>query len=245
MNAPTPSLLKVPDRAVIHDRHAPLAKNAVLSMLSPSELDHVIGFATVSRYASGEIIFRKGDAADSMMLVAGGHVKIRSLGTDGREAVLAVFGSGDILGEMAILDSRPRSADAVAVSDTELMVIQRRDFIPYLERNPQLAVRMLALLCGRLRQTNEMVEDRMLIAFPARLAKALLRLAHLEGQTCEPGTRLDFAIPQRVFASLLGTSRETLNKQLHTWSNDGLIRLGRRSISIERPDVLQVIAEMK
>jgi CRP/FNR family transcriptional regulator, cyclic AMP receptor protein len=220
------------------DRRALFTSHPVLSYLTTEELDHVLGFVTARRYEAGEVIFCKGDAGQSMMLIAAGKVKVSALGPDGREAVLAILGPGEILGEMAILDNKPRSADVTAMEACELLILHRRDFLPFLERNPAVAVRLIAMISERLRRTSELLEDRMLRNLPGRLAKALLDLGNCGDGPCSPGTRIPLAVRQRVFASVLGTTRESLNKLLRAWQKEGLIRLERGSVVLERPDEL-------
>lgn len=219
-------------------RRALLTSHPVLSCLSAEELEHVLGFVVAQRHEAGEAIFHKGDAGLSMMLIAAGKVKVSVSGPDGREAVLAVLGEGEILGEMAILDNKPRSADATALEACEVLILRQRDFLPFLERNPAVAVRLLGMISERLRRTSELLEDRMLRNLPGRLAKALLDLGKCGDAPCPPGTRIPLGVRQRVFASLLGTSRESLNKMLHAWQKEGLVRLERNSVVLERPEDL-------
>jgi CRP/FNR family transcriptional regulator, cyclic AMP receptor protein len=207
----------------------------VLSFLTAEELEHVLGFVIARRHDAGDVMVRKGDAGESMMLIAAGKVKVSATGPDGREAVLAVLGEGEIIGEMAILDNKPRSADATALEPCEVLVLRRRDFLPFLERNPTVAVHLLAMMSERLRRTSELLEDRMLRNLPGRLAKALLDLGTCGDAPCPPGTRVPISVRQRVFASLLGTTRESLNKLLRAWEKEGMIRLERGAVVLERP----------
>lgn len=168
-------------------RRALFDGHPVLGFLAASELDHVLGFVVAQRYAVGQVMFRKGDTGQSLMLIASGKVKVSVSGPDGKEAVLAVLGVGEILGEMAILDNKPRSADATALEPCELLVLHQRDFIPFLERNPAVAIRLLAMVCERLRRTSELLEDRTLHHLPGRLARALLELGGCRDAHCQPG----------------------------------------------------------
>lgn len=224
-------------------RRALLARHPVLGLLEERDLDHMLGYAVETHYPAGAAIFRKGDLGQSLVIIVEGQVKISVMASDGREAVLAVLEVGDILGEMAIIENKPRSADATALSPCRLLVLHQRDFIPFLERNPMVAIRLLALLSERLRRTSALLEARMLRHLPERLAKALLDLCEAAGSGCRPGDCLELPLRQKVFASLLGTSRETLNKQLHAWQDDGLIRIRGGSIVIEQPEKLAEIAE--
>lgn len=225
-------------------RRALFIDHPVLGSLTPEELDHVLGFVVARRYRAGEVMFRKGDPGQSLMLIASGRLKISVSGADGKEAVLAVLGVGEILGEMAILDNKPRSADATALEPCEVLMLHQRDFVPFLERNPTVAIRLLAMVSDRLRRTSELLEERVLHHLPARLARALLELCRSSNAHCPPGTRIDLSVRQKTFASLLGTSRETLNKQLNAWQAAGLIRLDRGAVVIERPQALAELASV-
>lgn len=229
------------DTAEAEHRRSLFMAHPVLGSLAQHELDQVIGFVVAEHYAAGKVIFRKGEAGQNLMLITRGKVKISVTGPDGREAVVAVLGAGEILGEMAILDGSPRSADATALEPCDVLVLRQRDFRPFLERNPAVAIRLLSMVSERLRRTSERLEDRMLHHLPGRLAKALLELGSC-GE-CPPGTRVDLPIRQQVFASLLGASRESLNKLLHAWESAGIIRLHKRSVIIERPEALTELVD--
>ena len=157
--------------------------------------------------------------------------------------VLTVLGTGEILGEMAILERKDRSAEATALEPSELLVLQRRDFIPFLERNPKVCIRMLCVLSDRLRRTSELVEDRTFLSLSSRLAKALLDLARVSGREVPEGVRVEFKMSQKNLAASLGASRESINKQLGAWQNEGLIKKGRGFIILNQPRELVRIIE--
>ncbi len=114
----------------------------------------------------------------------------------------------------------------------------RREFLPFLERNPNICIRLLVILSDRLRRTSELVEDRAFMSLPSRLAKTLLDLAHSDGREGPEGVRIDFGMSQRNLGALLGASRESVNKQLGAWQNEGLIRMGRGFLVLRRPEEL-------
>lgn len=229
--------------AATDERRALLRRHLVLGLLEARDLDHLLAFALETHFPAGAAIFLRGDTGHSLMVIVEGQVKISVTASDGREAVLAILQTGDILGEMAIIENKPRSADATALSPCRMLVLHQRDFIPLLERDAKVAIRLLGLLGERLRRTSALLEARMLHHLPERLAKALLDLCESAGSDCPPGARLELPLRQKVFASMLGTSRETLNKQLHAWANDGLIRIRRGSIIIEQPEKLAELVD--
>ncbi len=215
----------------------------LLNHLEPDELDKLMTFARMERYGANEVIFRKGDPGHSMMTVMKGRIKISAWSAEGKEAVLTVLGTGEFLGEMAILEKKERSADATALEPSELLVLHSRDFIPFLERNPKICIRMLCALSDRLRRTSELVEDRTFLSLPSRLAKTLLDLARAHGRDVPDGVRVEFKMSQKDFAAWLGASRESVNRQLSAWQDDGLIRKGRGFIILNQPRELERIVE--
>ena len=212
--------------------------HSLLGQLRPHEMERLMIFARRQRYDANERIFDKGDPGHAMMTVVSGRVKISVSSPDGKETVLAVLGTGEVLGEMAVLENTERSADATALEASELLVVQRRDFIPFLERNPEISIRLLQVLSARLRRTSEIVEDRAFLNLPARLAKMLIDLAEEDGRETPDGVRVDLNMSQKTLAALLGASRESLNKQLSAWQADGLIGMGRGYVVLSRPDEL-------
>lgn len=139
---------------------------------------------------------------------------------------------GEVFGEVALLDGKPRSADAIAITACELLVIDRRDFIPFLEARPALCIRLLGVLCERLRRTSEQVQDLLFLDVRIRLAKALLHLAAMQSDG-GGGRDISIEISQRELGNLVGSSRESINKQMREWQTAGLLRVrgGRLVIS--------------
>ncbi len=220
------------------------ATHTLLGHLEPHELERLMAFARSQHHAAGEVIFRKGDPGISMMSIVEGRVKISVASPEGKEAVLAVLGPGEVLGEMAIIEDKDRSADATALDACELLVLQKRDFIPFLERNPAISIRLLRILCERLRRTSALVEDRTFLSLPARLAKTLLELADTTGHETTDGTRVDFNMSQKNFGGLMGASRESVNKQLHAWQTEGLLTMGRGYVVLARPEDLARVVDI-
>src|SRR5205807_7692163 len=138
---------------------------------------------------------------------------------DGRDLVLNIARPGEIFGEMALLDGRPRSANAAAMTDCELVVMERREFIPFLRSQPDVMLKLMEILCLRLRRTNEQVQEVAFVNLSIRLAKTLLRLAATE--TAKQAGKI--RITQREISEIVGRSRESTNKQLRTWAKRGWI----------------------
>lgn len=194
-------------------------------------------------FQTDQIIFRKGEPGTSMMLVVKGRVKICSTSWDGREVVLNLIETGEVFGEIALLDGRERTADALAMGDTTLYVLDRRDLLPVLRRSPEVGIRLLAVLCERLRRTSEQVEDLVFLEHRTRLAKTLVWLARRYGRLSSDGIAIELKLSQRELGTLVGGRREAMNRQLATWRSAGLIAV--RSGTITIPDIAKFEAMIR
>lgn len=215
--------------------------------LNEGELDRLTSRLHRRNLRRGETIFRKGDPGDSVMAVASGRVRISSSSAEGRTAILNYVSPGEIFGEIALLDGKQRTADASAAEETELLVLNRRDFLPLLERHPELCMRLIDMLCDRLRHTNELIEDLTFLVGKLRLAKALLRFANSHGHPygCS-GVRIDMELPQKELGENTSMTRENVNKILGEWRREGLIDKDDRQIItiIDRERFERMIADI-
>jgi CRP-like cAMP-binding protein len=167
-----------------------------------------------------------------MMAVLRGTLKMSSVSSEGKEVVFNLMNPGDCFGEIALLDGEARSTDAVAMSDCELLVLQRRDFMPILEKRADICLILLKVLCQRLRQTTEQVEDVLFRHLESRVAKALLHLAESVTLHGVPGSPIELHVSQRELGYFAGGSRESVNKILQSWHKAGWIELGKGTIVI-------------
>jgi len=197
-------------------------------------LDRLSAYAVRQTVKRGTTIFNKGDSGTSLFAVLSGTVKITAQSPGGREALFNLISEGAIFGEIALLDGRPRTADATAITDCELMVIERRDFEALVYERPEIAFKLFEVLCGRLRRTTEQLEDLMFLDLQARLAKTLLRLAE------DGSSRI--ALTQRDLSEIIGISRESTNKQLRLWEKNNWLLLEHGGIEVLAPEALAVIA---
>ena len=172
-----------------HDVKRILGQHFILKYLPPSDLDHLAQLSAVRTYKAGEPVFLKGDPGTAMMAVLAGRVRICAYSSDGREVVLNVISPGEVFGEIAMIDGGERTADAFAMEETELLVLGRRDFMPVLARNPDVCIKLLELMCRRLRWTSEQMEDISFLDLRSRLAKRLGYLADHHGEPSGEGDR--------------------------------------------------------
>lgn len=173
------------------------------------------------------------------MAVLSGRVRIGAMSLDGKEITLNMVDAGEVFGEIALLDGKPRSADATAFEDTHLLVIERRNFLPYLTGDKDLAVRLLSVLCERLRQTSETLSDVVMFDLPARLGRTLIKLAGDYGKTSPGGVRIGIKLSQADLSRLVASSRESVNKQMRQWEDDGLVVKDAGLLTIRNLDALK------
>jgi CRP/FNR family transcriptional regulator, cyclic AMP receptor protein len=200
--------------------------------------------AHIREFAAGESIFLMGSLHDSMMAVLRGAVKISVTNPDGRELLLAILHPGEVFGEIALLDGKERSADAVAITDCCLAGLERRDMMDFLERNPTAWRGLIEVLCARLRHTDEHLAEVALLHLPARIAKALLRVvAENPAPAQSPGSEV--RLSQREIGAMVGASRESINKCFHEWRRKGVIRIGKGGITVVDMPALERLAKQE
>ena len=233
----------MPDQArgpsTASDRLAPLRNHPLFKGFGADLIAHLGAGATTRKIARDTTIFSKGDPGVGLIVVCSGVVKICIQSPDGREVVLNLVYDGEIFGEIALLDGRPRTADAVAMSDCELMTIERRNFLSILNEEPTVALKVIELLCERLRWTSQKVEEVMFLNLPGRLAKTVLRLSEKAGASAQ--RRL--TITQHELSQLVGMSRENTNRQLRDWEKRKWVKLERGSLVVLASGALAAVAE--
>lgn len=215
----------------------------IFQAMQPEELEAILGFATERRFRRGQVIVQKGDPGSSMMAVLSGRVRISAVNAEGKEITLNVISPGQVFGEIALLDGQPRSADATAIEDTLLLVVERRHFIPFLAGNQNLVMRLLAELCQKLRNTSLALEQIALFDLETRLARLILKLAADYGRITSDGTRIELKLSQRDISNLVAASRESVNKQLGEWRENGALTFENGYILLHRPEDLQALLE--
>ena len=223
-------------------RRAALSRSALFQVLQPAEIDAVLAQAAVRRVGRNEFILRRGDPSSGANIVVSGRVRIGTMSEDGREVTLGVLGPGDVIGEMSVLDGEDVSADATALEDCVLLFIERARFLRLLRSDADLCLRMMAVLCRRIRRSNAALEDMALLDLGARLARLLLRLAQDYGAPAGRGTRIEVKLSQKDLGTLVGSSREKVNKQLREWETEDVLGKDQGRLVILRPEVLNAAA---
>ena len=218
-----------------------LAQVGLFGDLTTAEL---VGLARLMRprpYAKDEVIYLRGDPGTAFYVIASGKVKIALTSPDGKELILRRLAPGGFHGELALLDDEPRSADAVATESSVLLVLQRDAFRQFLAEHPDIATKLLGTVSQYLRRNAELIQDATFLDVPARLARILLELASQPGnaELPPPGAVIPDRMRQGELASLVGATRESINKWLGSFEKQGLISYDKGQITLLRPTGLK------
>jgi CRP/FNR family transcriptional regulator/CRP/FNR family cyclic AMP-dependent transcriptional regulator len=195
-------------------------------------------------YRRGEVVFHQGDPGDTLHMVLSGRVKVVVAAESGEEVVLFVLGPHELFGEIALLDSGPRTATVVALEPLETAILRREDFLNLLRRSPAALEGVLAALAASLRRTTDEIADFVGLDLHGRLAKKLLGLAEEYGRPVGETIEIDLSLTQEELAAMVGATRASVNKLLGIYEDRGAIARRGRHIAILRPGVLEAAARV-
>ena len=167
-----------PDKRTLKEACYLLLNCSLFGGLRPDERAEVVALARVRTFNAGETVFAIGSPGDQMMALLSGIIRISVPSSGGKELLLAMIQPGEVFGELAVLDGKERSADAVAETACTVAILERRDILSFFERNPSAWPSLVKVLCQRLRHTNQVFAEVALLELPVRLAKAMLRVLH-------------------------------------------------------------------
>ncbi|HMA71450.1 MAG TPA: Crp/Fnr family transcriptional regulator [Xanthobacteraceae bacterium] len=204
--------------------------------LKIDERSAIINRARIRNVAAGERVFSIGAPGDYMAAVLAGTIRITVPSPHGRELLLAMLEAGELFGEMALLDGKERSADATANTSSILAILDRHEVLSFLERHPEVWPRIVEILCDRIRHTDIQLAEVALLRLPARLAKAILRMASNDPNPAIDNRHFRVQLTQQDLANLVGATRESVNKCLATWQRQGLVHIDGGQITVtDRP----------
>ena len=207
----------------------------IFSKLSQGELAELANLARERSFTTGEFIFWEGDAPDLFYIVAEGQVKALKHSSSGKEFIIAFFVPGEIFGEVAVFENKPYPASAQAVTEARVLGIRREDFLSFLAGHPQVALRIINILGGRLREAQSRLRDFAGERVEQRLARTLLMLSLKLGPTL-PFTRQEIA-------DMAGTTTETAIRFMSRLKDGGIIRSVRGKTVILDETKLRLLSE--
>ena len=200
--------------------------------LKSKELGYIAEKMVARHYANGNYIFLEDSDGEQCFFVLEGSVKVTRLSKDGREVILAMLNEGDFFGEMSLLDGESRSANVIALEKTEVLTLNRKDFLDVVNDYPQIAVQLLKELAGRLRKSDRQIASLSLSDAEKRIALCIIRFADEQGVIQNGKVSIPKTPIQQDIANMAGTSRETVSRALSILEKEGLIARNGRELMI-------------
>lgn len=216
-------------------RHA-LSQCAVFKGLPQEALEDVARRLQVRSGAAGTLLVAQDEPGDSLFVVLAGRVKVALFGDNGREVTLAILRPGEVFGEVSLIDGSPRSANVVAMVDSQVLALTREAFLQHLRSCPQTALNLMGEMARRIRQADEAIVGLALQDVEGRLSRMLARLAREEGDVnVEGGLLLRRRPTQQELANMVGSSRETVSRTFASLIRRGLmVPRGRTLVLTDR-----------
>jgi CRP-like cAMP-binding protein len=219
-----------------------LSRAPLFSELSSVEIDTLFAATRPRELKPREELFHKGDEGTQVYLVIRGKLKALTTSDEGDDVVFAIMGPGELVGEIGFLGSPSRTATVSAITDSELLAIDRRDFLELLKTHPGAAMKLMTVLAQRIKGISELVEDTLFLNLPIRLAKKLVHYASIYGDEVDGSVRINLKLSQEEWGDLVGATRESINKQLRAWTEEGVVSSTAGFVTIEQPEVLEALA---
>ena len=202
--------------------------------LKDEELGYISEKMIARKYDSGNCIFLEESDGEQCFFVVKGSVKVTRLSKDGREVILAMLNEGDFFGEMSLLDGKSRSANVIALEKTEVLTLNRKDFLIVLQEYPKIAIQLLKELASRLRKSDRQIASLSLSDAEKRIALCIIRFADERGIIRNGRVSIAKIPIQQDIANMAGTSRETVSRALNVLEKEQLIdRNGRELVIID------------
>lgn len=229
------------DTHALHGEFERIAeRSALFRALDGETRTDLLALGRPKSFTSGTLVMEEGSPGGSMMILLKGSVRVSLTTAAGKKLIVGDLQRGEVIGEMAMFDGGTRSADVKAITNCDMLLFERRDVIPFLERHPAACLRMVETLCRRLRRTNEQIIDIAFVDLPTRLAKLLLRRSTEGG---DGAARQKLSDSQGDLAAMIGCSRENVNRCLRDMQKKGLLSLEDGWIVILKRAELHALGE--
>jgi CRP-like cAMP-binding protein len=226
------------------DLAAVLGKTALLSSLSQPELQMLAARSVRKLFSAGELLFSEGEPCNGLHIIARGKVRLFKTSVNGREQVLSVNVSGESVAEIPVFDGGPYPASAVALEETEIVFISRRDFNAYCLEHPEVPLKVLTVVGARLRNLVGIIEELSFTTIRQRLISTLLKLAQSEGRKTTRGIEFQLPSSHQELANQLGTVRELISRNLMRLQAEGLLDVDARQIVVKDIKGLSALLEL-
>lgn len=219
-------------------------KSILFQTLGPVQAKALLSQGKPVHFPTRKTIFATGEPGTTMLLIDTGRVEISLTSESGRRSIFAQLGPTDVVGEIAVLDGEPRSADATAATDVTGRILSRAHVMSFLKANPDSALAVIGALCERLRSTNQTLADQVLADGRTRLARLLLRLFETWGKPQDDGLQLASGFSQSDLGDMSGLTRETVNRLIRGWDKDAILRREDEALLLLDKPALEEIADI-
>ena len=216
-----------------------LRRVPIFSGLAESELKFLVERAATYRYSAGELIFSEGETCKGLYVVESGHVRIFKSSAAGREQVLSIDGPGSSIAELPVFDGGAYPASAIAVEDATLFFIAQQDFQALCLAHPQVGLKVLRVVGGRLRRLVGIIEELSFSTVRHRLANYLIRLSQQSGKRTAKGTVVSLPVNNQELASQIGTVRELVSRNLSRMQAEGMLKIDGREVTLRNLKALE------
>lgn len=204
----------------------------IFSDLPEEVIEQIVLVGNKKTYSKDSVILVEEEVGTALFVIIKGKVKVSRSSSDGREVILSILSDSDFFGEMSILDGLNRSATIVALEDTELFIIQRKEFLDLLNKHPEITIALLSELTQRLRNADMKIKALSLKDAEGKVATVILQLADDIGKIKQGTVEIDKLPLQQDLANMAGTSRETISRTLHSFAKKGLVELEGSKLKI-------------
>jgi len=194
-------------------------------------------------FGANELLFSEGEPCNGLHIIARGKVRLFKTSVNGREQVLSVNVSGESVAEIPVFDGGPYPASAVAIEETEIVFISRRDFNAYCIEHPEVPLKVLKVVGARLRNLVGIIEELSFTTIRQRLISTLLKLALSEGRKTANGVEFQLPASHQELASQLGTVRELISRNLMRLQAEGLLEVDARQIVVKDLEGLSALLD--
>ena len=217
--------------------HLDFLRNVSLfESLDQQELEALSDVTFTRTFSKDNVIILAEEEGDTLFILKKGQVKVSIVSEGGREVILSLLGPGSVFGELSLLDGKPRSANVVAIEETDLLMLRRADFLQLIYKTPQIATALLAELATRMRKTDRQIEGLALLDVTSRISDTLLQLATEQGAETADGVTIESRPTHQELANMSGTTRETVSRVLKRLEGQGYINRNGRKITILREE---------
>lgn len=223
------------------DGHDDTADGALLAYLADADRDYLLARGTRRRFRANAVVLMEGDPSDHVHVLVSGWVRVSAILEDGREVLFGLRGPGEVLGDLAAVTGRPRSASVRAIEPCTVFQLTGADFVDVLHARPAIAVATIKTVAARLRSAESARIDAAAFDVSRRVAVVLVRLAEERGQTVPEGVVVD-ALSQEDIAAQIGAARRTVARALRVLRERGIVETGRRRFLIRELRVLRAFA---